>query len=480
MDMFHENLQQTTQKKSGVSPWTLVIVIIVTFLVAFFLVKNLGTIGNRISWGASETGAHLAVGQSVSLTGEIVQNGDYITYTHTITTTDYGVVGIKSKTIDLNQYSGIVLVQWVVEKKQNDLFIVEVTSASGAASMGTWTISNVMTQEGTYITAAGVYLPYAFGNAYSLDGYTSNEIKVKNLTTNQNIVIEYFACKAGDPNKDCAQLVKNFASSSDNAFTNANGDKFYKSAESNSWFMTNSNFYGYYINNAPDQEARDLANAIIIVNKEYAEKTLLPKVISLCTDGNSAMQSATAHTLWIDMNGLFLQIQWPTANGPAQCKIILDPSSSLGGQKLSFSVTPAPSITGTSSSTSSSSTPSSLDFSVKQFPINMAKALTYTSSSKWYSIVLPSSNISYAGVTLNEDFDISGLRCSSQMNVIKFSDKALLSTNPTIKIFECTAKKDITLPSNAFLQTKLSDGRIFLIEIMDGAWKDFASNITIQ
>ena len=66
------------------------------------------------------------------------------------------------------------------------------------------------------------------------------------------------------------------------------------------------------------------------------------------------------------------------------------------------------------------------------------------------------------------------------MNVIKYSDKALLETNPTVKIFECTAKKDIILPSNAFLQTKLADGRIMLIEIMDGAWKDFASNMAIQ
>ena len=106
--------------------------------------------------------------------------------------------------------------------------------------------------------------------------------------------------------------------------------------------------------------------------------------------------------------------------------------------------------------------------------------MTYTSASKGYSIVFPSSNISYAGVTLNEDFDISGLRCSSQINVIKYSDKALLNTNPTVKIFECTAKKDITLPSNAFMQTKLADGRIMLIEIMNGAWKDFAENITIQ
>lgn len=93
---------------------------------------------------------------------------------------------------------------------------------------------------------------------------------------------------------------------------------------------------------------------------------------------------------------------------------------------------------------------------------------------------MPSSNISYAGVGFNPDFTIAGLKCSSQTNVIKYADEANLSTNPTVKIFECTAKKDITLPSNAFLQTKLSDGRVFVIEIMDGAWKDFASNITIQ
>jgi len=93
---------------------------------------------------------------------------------------------------------------------------------------------------------------------------------------------------------------------------------------------------------------------------------------------------------------------------------------------------------------------------------------------------LPSSNISYAGVTLNPDFTIAGLKCTSQMNVIKYADEAMLDTSPTVKIFECTAKKDITLPSNAFLQSTIADGRIFIIEIMDGAWKDFASNITIQ
>lgn len=66
------------------------------------------------------------------------------------------------------------------------------------------------------------------------------------------------------------------------------------------------------------------------------------------------------------------------------------------------------------------------------------------------------------------------------MNVIKYADKDFLATNPTVKIFECTAKNAITLPSNAFLQVKLSDTKVFIIEIMDGAWKDFAENIQIN
>ncbi len=478
MDMFHENLQQSTQKKSGVSPRTLVIVIIVTFLVAFFLVKNLGTIGDRISWSSAETGARLSVGQSVSLTGEILQNGDYITYTHTITTTDYGVVGIKSKTIDLNQYSGITLVQWVVEKQQNNLFIVEVTSASGASAVWTGTAVNTMTQEWTYIATAGVYLPYNFGNNYTLQNNgEGNQIKVIRTSNNQAISLSYFACTTSDESKDCAKMVKTFSSSAEKTFSTSNGDKFYKLEGVNSWFATND-FMGYFINDIPEQEVKDVANAMIIVNKSYVAETLVPKMMSLCTDGTVNLQSVTSQNMGKDFNGLYVQLMWPVAGGTAVCKVVLDPSLSVGGKKLSFTPTLSTTTT-TNTNTNTTNTPSGLDFSVKQFPINMAKALTYTSSSKWYSMVLPSSNISYAGVTLDEDFDISGLRCSSQMNVIKFSDKALLNTNPTVKIFECTAKKDITLPSNAFLQTKLSDGRIFLIEIMDGAWKDFASNITI-
>jgi hypothetical protein len=137
MDMIHENLQyrSPTQKKNGVSARVLVLVIIITFLVAFLVFKNLGNIGDLFS-GANTTGqsASFSIGQSVSISGTVLQNGDYVTYTHTLTLSDGSVVGIKSSTVDLNSFSGLVLIQGIVQKQLNGLFIIEVTSANGVAA----------------------------------------------------------------------------------------------------------------------------------------------------------------------------------------------------------------------------------------------------------------------------------------------------------------------------------------------------------
>lgn len=116
--MIHENLQYNTpykaptQKKNGVSVWLLVLIIIITFLFAFLLFKNLGNIGGWFS-GTPTTGqsSSFSIGQSVSLSGTILQNGDYVAYTHTLTLADASVVGLKSSTVDLNSYAGLVLIQ---------------------------------------------------------------------------------------------------------------------------------------------------------------------------------------------------------------------------------------------------------------------------------------------------------------------------------------------------------------------------------
>ena len=49
-------------------------------------------------------------------------------------------------------------------------------------------------------------------------------------------------------------------------------------------------------------------------------------------------------------------------------------------------------------------------------------------------------NIAYEAINVDESLDLPGVRCSTQMNVTKFSDKATLTDNPKIKIFSCSVK----------------------------------------
>jgi len=55
-------------------------------------------------------------------------------------------------------------------------------------------------------------------------------------------------------------------------------------------------------------------------------------------------------------------------------------------------------------------------------------------------------NISYEGFNTDADFGQVGVRCSYGLRVIKHSDKDLLSTNPTVVVYECKSKGELTSP----------------------------------
>jgi hypothetical protein len=91
-------------------------------------------------------------------------------------------------------------------------------------------------------------------------------LKIKHLSTQQEIVLSAFACTTRDPNKNCLQLKQTFTDSNEKTFTTANGDTYYKLSEVTSWFVTNENRYGYFINDVPESEVTALANEIILPN----------------------------------------------------------------------------------------------------------------------------------------------------------------------------------------------------------------------
>jgi len=73
----------------------------------------------------------LQVGQQVAIEGILTADGDYINYTHQLQTASDGIFGLKSKTIDLNQYSGTISIEGTVEKENSGMYIIDVINVIG-------------------------------------------------------------------------------------------------------------------------------------------------------------------------------------------------------------------------------------------------------------------------------------------------------------------------------------------------------------
>jgi hypothetical protein len=102
-------------------------------------------------------------------------------------------------------------------------------------------------------------------------------------------------------------------------------------------------------------------------------------------------------------------------------------------------------LTDTSSGVSSVSVVPAVvwDTTVTQFPLNIEKGLTYTSSRGGYAIKFPSANISYAVSSVKENFGQANLSCTYVINVIKYADKEQLEISPALRIYECETKGEI-------------------------------------
>ena len=55
-------------------------------------------------------------------------------------------------------------------------------------------------------------------------------------------------------------------------------------------------------------------------------------------------------------------------------------------------------------------------------------------------MIFPSSNISYTADATDEDFNQAGVRCAHAIKAIQYKNKEQLKDNPSVTIYECTAK----------------------------------------
>jgi hypothetical protein len=118
-----------------------------------------------------------------------------------------------------------------------------------------------------------------------------------------------------------------------------------------------------------------------------------------------------------------------------------------------------------------------VDTNIDQFPLNLEKPLVFTSS-RGHSISFPSPKISYKSDSVSENLDTAGINCYVATKVIEYAKKDLIDSEPSVIVYECKIKENVDLPYEYYAKP-VSDGRTFVVSVIDPAWHDFANNIQV-
>ena len=316
-------------------------------------------------------------------------------------------------------------------------------------------------------------------------------LKIKDLETNIIYTINYFKCNTSNNSENCNYLNNLYSQSSSKKFVDKYWVNYYKDSEVNSRFFSNDSLFGYKINDTDESFVKDVSTLMTIVNKNFAEKNILQKAKSLCTANHSSMEKVNkSEFLYKDWN-CFYNLEWNDINdNTITCELKINPSLSSFAQVESVEIINKEETSQSeewnkeTTETWSKTEPDNKeqqayiwDTDVEQFPINLDKKLTFTSS-RGHSFIFPSSNLAYQGVNVSEDFWQVWVNCFSAMNVVKYADKELVESQGNVVIYECKVKNTFDDSDKTLIYKKVWD-KDFVIKINDPARVNFANNIEI-
>ena len=441
----------------------------------------------------------LSVWDEVKFSWSIRADWDMENYTHSYVSSEYWVIWLKSKSVTLNDYSDNVYFEWIVEKIYREMPIVLVTTIYSMEFddvENTW--DDTQTWENLepldkYLPNLGLYFSEEFFQKYSLvNEWDWSLLKIKDLETNIIHSINYFKCDTKPQSSENCEYLRDFYSTTSNSsLVDKYGVSYYKDAESSSRFFSNDSVFGYKINNEDESFMRDLSTLMTVVNKKYVEKNVWSNISKLCSLWHTSIQKITDSNISYKNSELWYYVTWTDANeNIVTCELKINPSLSNNAQVTNIEITDKKEWTIDEEKKEESEEKDEntdgekkeeaakiWDPNVEQFPINLEKKLTFTSS-RGHSFIFPSSNIAYQWVSAGEDFGQVWVNCFSAMNVVKYPDKELVETQPSVIIYECTVKNSFDDSDNTLIYRNVWD-KHFVIKIVDSAWVDFANNIEI-
>lgn len=504
------NINKPKKKSVSIPTFIFSMIIVVCVVVIVFLKRDdiLWFFGTEIEWEEIETSQSLSVWDEVEFSWVILSDIQE-NYTHIYFSDEYGRIWLRSNSIALNSYTWSVQFKWVVVKISHEIPVVNVTSIYNLETQEDEIIwDDVQTWDNTEIQSK--YLPNLllyfwedFFEKYTLiNEWDGSVIKMKNLETNIISSINYFKCNKNNNSENCDYLADMYKDSSTQKLIDRYGVSYYKDPEVNSWFFSNDSIFWYKILDESESFVTDLTRYMSVVNKSFVEKTVNQNISQLCKIDHTSISNIINSELLYKNNDLYYNLTWKDTNGNMiSCELKINPTLKNSAQTINVKMientetisewewswtATVPSWEEKTDSQNDKDeswendweTAVNRDPNVEQFPINLDKKLTFTSS-RGHSFVFPSSNIAYQWVSASEDFGQLWVNCFSAMNIVKYSDKELVETKWNVIIYECTVKNSFDDSDQSLIYKEIWD-RHFVIKIVDPAWINFANNIEIK
>ena len=493
-DFFQKKMSNTrsfTRQKKSSHIWIWIIVFILLLILWLVWWKLFWAPANLNNY--EEENNHVidfSLWEQVYLQWEIKWNGDIITHTHTIEDVNYWIIRIKSDAINLSDYAWFVELTGIVEKFYQWNPILKVIALSGSLA---WTgdVSIDMNENwGVYILWAWIqFLPSFFDEYVLLNEWENWELRIQNIETEKEIVLNYFRCNPSDPNKNCKWLNEAFANNNAQSFVTSEWDVYYKMSEAQSRFVSNWNRWWIFINDVSDDAVFELKDLIKFANEKNINEWIKSRAASICQWSWEKMQKINNSEINLKQEWLIVTVSWDGMEKQMTCQILVDFSLPAKWKLQSLTIWDDVIVSDEPQNEEESNTETtwntveapisatSLDINVPQFPIK-EEWLEYKSSRWWYTLKFPSSNISYSVSSVKENFGRDDVKCSYVINVIKYSDKENLEVSPSVRIYECDWSVEKSRAQWIVVYPRLD--KKFIVQMNDGAWNDFSTNLKFE
>ncbi|USN57210.1 MAG: hypothetical protein H6766_01810 [Candidatus Peribacteria bacterium] len=396
-----------------------------------------------------------------------------------LTTENDGIVGIKSTVLDLSSYRGKdAIVRGMVVDVVNNVPVVDVVSLVTSDDD-----LSVETQA-QYVSAAGLILDPSKLGDYDVVSVDSDSITFS-TPGGEEVVMSYFDCTDGQSaTTGCAYIIGQF-DGVESRFTGADGDERVQLPETNAWFGSNDSRIGYRIPEVDKVVVTDIMNGVTFINDRYVSRYLTTPAKEACQTIDHTMSYVSNTDIdYNSSDSITLSLEGTDTEGnDVSCEVNVDPRTrtaelvSIDGE----AATDTEDDTDTTDESDDTDDATTNTGSSAGPAPTMGTELPFVSS-KGYTIIFPSTNISFQGVNNTDSLGIEGVSgCWSQMNVVAFSNAAQVIDNPAIIMYDCAYVEDTIGSLSGYIRKDGTDSdRHFFIKVVNPEWTAFANAIKVK